>query len=197
MFLIQEPVQMAIETFIEANRSSAFSYNEVGQSRQSDPPIGYTIDHNRIDLGRGDDVFESAKRAIRAWKMFDMPWVELCYPQTPIRENEVVAVLVHHFGFYSLNAARIVYVIDEPDRFGFAYGTLADHGERGEERFSVQFDRGTGDVTYDLYAFSRPNLFLAQIGYPLSRMLQKRFAAESKLAMLRAVSSRADTLEFS
>jgi uncharacterized protein (UPF0548 family) len=87
-----------------------------------------------------------------------------------------------------LNAARIVYVIDEPDQFGFAYGTLAEHGESGEERFSVEFDRKTGDVTYDLYAFSRPNHILAKIGYPFSRMLQKRFAAESKLAMLRSVS---------
>jgi len=34
-------------------------------------------------------------------------------------------------GVWFLNAARIVYVIDEPRRFSFAYGTLPGHAERG------------------------------------------------------------------
>ena len=44
-----------------------------------------------------------------------------------------------------------------------------------------------GDVVYDLYAFSRPNHLLAHLGYPLTRMLQKQFAEDSKQAMFRAV----------
>jgi len=43
-----------------------------------------------------------------------------------------------HFGFWSLNAARIVYLIEEDgpcEKHGFAYGTLPEHGERGEERW--------------------------------------------------------------
>jgi len=74
--------------------------------------------------------------------MFDMPWVELWWPDTPIKVDATVAVLISHFGFWSLNACRIVYEIDERgacERFGFAYGTLPQHGERGEERFSVEF----------------------------------------------------------
>ncbi len=189
---MRRPTESAVTKFIETSRSSEFSYKAVGQSRHASSPGGYTVDHNRIVLGQGSDVFRSAQQAIRDWKMFDMPWVELFYPETPIEANEVVAILVHHFGFYSVNAAQIVYVIDEPNRFGFAYGTLADHGETGEERFSVEFDRETGNVVYDLYAFSRPNLTLAKIGYPLSRMLQKRFAADSKAAMQRAVSAPID-----
>ena len=149
--------------------------------------MSFNVDHNRIRIGHGDDEWEKAKEAVRDWKMFDMQWVSLCRPDTPIEEDKTVAVLIRHFGFYSLNAARIVYVIDKWDRFGFAYGTLADHGESGEERFMVQLDRETGDIWYDLYAFSRPNFLLAKLGYPLTRMLQKRFATDSKNAMLRAV----------
>ena len=119
--------------------------------------------------------------------MFDFPWVELCWPDTPIEVGNVVAILVKHFGFYSLNAARIVYVIDEPNRFGFAYGTLTEHSESGEERFTVEMEETTGEVFYDLFAFSRPNHKLAKMGYPLARYLQKQFAKESKTAMLRAV----------
>jgi uncharacterized protein (UPF0548 family) len=123
--------------------------------------------------------------------MFDMPWIQLCWPDAAIEESATVAVLLSHFGFWSLNASRIVYVIDEngsDKKFGFAYGTLVQHAERGEERFSVEFHSKDQSVWYDVCAFSKPNL-LARLAYPFARSLQKRFAADSKLAMQRAVSS--------
>jgi uncharacterized protein (UPF0548 family) len=96
---------------------------------------------------------------------------------------------VRHFGFYSLNACRIVYVVDEKGpltRFGFAYGTLAEHAESGEERFMVEWNRDQDRVWYDILAFSRPKKILARLGYPLSRLLQRQFARASKAAMLQA-----------
>ncbi len=122
--------------------------------------------------------------------MFKMPWVSLGWPSVPIQVGTDVAVSIHHFGFYSLNACRIVYVVDEEDpvkRFGFAYGTMAEHAESGEERFTVEWDRDEDTVWYDILAFSRPRQMLARLGYPLSRLLQKRFAEDSKAAMLEAV----------
>lgn len=126
--------------------------------------------------------------------MFSLDWVGLYSTDTPISPDENVAVLASHFGFYSLNGARIVYVIEETDRFGFAYGTLTDHGEIGEERFLVNLDAESGDVSYDIYAFSRPGLF-ARLGYPLSRNLQKRFAQDSMNAMRSAVPGGTAVLE--
>jgi Domain of unknown function (DUF1990) len=72
------------------------------------------------------------------------------------------------------------------EKFGFAYGTLLEDEEQGEERFTVEFHSSNQSVWYDLYAFSRPN-FMARLGYPLARTLQKRFARDSKTAMPRAV----------
>jgi hypothetical protein len=69
--------------FISTQANQAFSYTEVGLSRQQ-APRGYTLDHNRINLGNGSDIFQRAKVAIWQWKMFDMPWVSLCWPDTPI-----------------------------------------------------------------------------------------------------------------
>ena len=118
-----------------------------------------------------------------------MPWVSLCWPETPIEPGANVAVLKSHLGFWSLNASRIVYVIQERGRiekYGFAYGTLADHGEIGEERFTVEFNQDDQEVWFDLYAFSRPRI-AARLAYPFSRILQKRFARDSKAAMYRAV----------
>lgn len=151
--------------------------------------------HNRVVVrelngSHAADCFERAKRAIRQWKMFEMPWVSLYRPDAIIEPGTNVASLIHHFGFWSLNACRIVYVIQEHglvEKFGFAYGTLRSHAERGEERFLVEFVPQDHSVWYDVYAFSRPRPLIGA-AYPLARMLQKRFARDSQRAMLRAAS---------
>jgi len=186
MFRLSHPTRVEIESFIGEQSQLAFSYANVGLSI-SGSPSGFNVDHNRIVIGSGESDFERAKMAIRNWEMFNFPWTKVCWPDTPIKMGQTVAIIVKHLGFYSLNACRIVYTIDEADRFGFAYGTLPEHAETGEERFSVEFDRKTGEVTYDLFAFSKPNQTLVKLGYPLSRYLQKRFAVESKAAMRLAV----------
>ena len=194
MLLHTKPDSEAIGRFLDAQSNAAFSYAETGASRLGSP-TGYNIDHNRILIGHAHENFRSAVAAIRAWKMFDMPWVELHSAAAPIEPGATVAIVVRHFGFWSMNTARIVYIIEESgdvEKFGFAYGTLAEHAESGEERFSVEFHHATGEVWYDLFAFSRPNHFLARLGYPLSRMLQRRFAEDSKRAMLRAVNEKID-----
>ncbi len=189
MFLFFKPSEEDVDRFLADSTNDYFSYSEVGAT-DNQSPIGYTIDHNRIQLGKGLEVFDRAKAAICSWRMFAFNWVKLYYDDTPIEAGKTVAIHVNHFGFYSLNATRIVYTIDETNRFGFAYGTLTEHGEIGEERFSVEFDSDKGIVWYDLYAFSRPGSLLAKIGYPLSRYLQKKFAQDSLHAMQSAVKGR-------
>jgi uncharacterized protein (UPF0548 family) len=95
-----------------------------------------------------------------------------------------------------MNACRIVYVLDDDGsaasgvrRVGFAYGTLPDHGEIGEERFAVEWCAVDDSVWYDLYAFSRPGSWLARVGSPLARRLQRRFARDSKAAMATAANA--------
>jgi uncharacterized protein (UPF0548 family) len=188
MFRVSKPDPDAIATFLAAQRNETFSYAEVGCSRHQPPPRRYVADYNRIKLGEGQDKFEQAKHALRNWKMFRMSWIDLCWPVTPIEPGRDVAVVVSHLGFWSINACRIVYVIDErgsSEKYGFAYGTLPDHCARGEERFTLELDSDR-TVWYDLYAISRPNA-LARLAYPFTRSLQKRFAEGSKTAMQKAV----------
>jgi uncharacterized protein (UPF0548 family) len=165
-----------------------FSYPEVGASA-GDLPNGYNVDENRILLGTGESTWRRAVEAIQGWQMFNMPWVRLFWPTSTIQVGVDVAILIEHFGFCSLNASRIVYVVDEDGpvaKYGFAYGTLMEHAERGEERFTVEWNRSENKVWYAILAFSRPNKQLAKLGYPLSRQLQRRFAEDSKAAMLGA-----------
>ncbi|MBK8302107.1 MAG: DUF1990 domain-containing protein [Chloracidobacterium sp.] len=186
MFLLSRPTNEEIATFLRGCEADSFSYAEVGASRD-EPPAGYHVDHNRVLLGYESDTWERSRQAIRGWKMFEVDGIELCYPDAPIEVGRNVAPLAKHLGFYSLNACRIVYVIDEANRFGFAYGTLSEHAEKGEERFTVEFCQETREVWYEVVAFSRPASLLVKLGYPYSRYRQKQFSSGSKAAMLRAV----------
>jgi uncharacterized protein (UPF0548 family) len=187
MFLLSTPSRADIERFLKEREADTFSYPEVGGTREKTFPSGYNIDHNRIQLGTGLDDFKRAQAAIRAWQMFNGPGLELIHSDTPIEVGRNVALHARHLGFHSLSSCRIVYVIDEADRFGFAYGTLTEHVEIGEERFTVEFHDATGEVWYDILAFSRPGHLLVTLGYPYGRYLQKQFAFGSKAAMVRAV----------
>jgi uncharacterized protein (UPF0548 family) len=189
VLLFSKPSPQRLRESLLSQEKGTFSYREVGASRVQ-APSGYTVDHNRVQLGKGADCFKRAKQAIKAWRMFDISWLELCWPNSPIEAGTTVAVLVSHLKFWSLNACRIVCVIQEghaTEIYGFAYGTLNDHGETGEERFTVEFNPMDQSVWYDICAFSRPQL-LPRLVYPFTRSLQKRFARDSLQAMLRAVS---------
>lgn len=190
MFLMARPSDSQIQNFLARQAKSRFSHPDVGSSAASSAPNGYVIDHARIQLGAGGKTWDAAVRAINNWRMFQMDWLQLCWPDAPILEGTNVAVLIRHFGFWSLNAARIVYTINEDGpikRYGFAYGTLLDHSESGEERFSVEWHSQDGSIWYDLFAFSRPHLLLAKLGYPLTRWLQRRFREGSQAAMAKVV----------
>jgi uncharacterized protein (UPF0548 family) len=188
MFSLTKPSPDAVRSFLATHKDRQFSYEHVGASRAG-APNGYVVDHNRVQLGLGRAAFERARKAVKQWKMFDMDWLDLYWPDVPIETGAAVAVVVRHLGFWSLNACRIVYTIEERgkvEKFGFAYGTLAAHAEMGEERFTVEFHADEETVWYDVYAFSRPRP-LARLAYPYTRALQKRFASDSKKAMQRAV----------
>jgi uncharacterized protein (UPF0548 family) len=189
MLLLSQPSEEDIRQFIDSQRDRPFSYPQVGttQNQTGTGPEGYTIDHNRIRLGAGEQTYQRAVAAMRSWRQFDLGWVSLLPPGRPLEVGTTVAVRAKTFGFWSLSAARVVYLINEDQdgkaRFGFAYGTLPDHVERGEERFMVE--RHTdGSVWYDIFAFSRPKHPLVRLGFPITRLLQKRFVRDS-LAVMR------------
>lgn len=189
MLFLRRPTAEAIRDFLATQARLDLTYSAVGATA-SIPPPGYVVDHTRIKLGEGEATFTAAKAALERWDHFRLGWVESCPPNIPIKVGQVVAVLARCLCFWCLNACRIVYIVDEDGpvkRFGFAYGTLPDHAESGEERFLVEWDRATGSVCYDIIAFSRPRHILVRLGYLWVRRVQKRFARDSAAAMLKVV----------
>ena len=186
MLLLRKPSPAKTRDFLAAQAKLDLTYQAVGATAAV-PPAGYVVDRTRIKVGEGEPAFRAAKAALRRWEHFRLGWVEPWPPEVPIEVGQVVAGVARLFGLWWLNACRVVYVVDEADRFGFAYGTLPDHAETGEERFLVEWDREAGGVAYDVVAFSRARHFLARLGYPYTRIVQRRFARGSAAAMVRAV----------
>jgi uncharacterized protein (UPF0548 family) len=189
LFTLRSPSESQIRPILDRNCRTAFSYREVGASQREILPSGYNLDRNEIVLGSGQTTYESAKRALRAWKMFDIDWLRVFPESGEIEKDTLVAVVPSHFGFSSINLCRIIYVFESPTAYGFAYGTLTEHAEKGEERFTVSWNPPDDSVRYEIVAFSKPRALLARLGYPLSRAMQKKFAQASLAAMARAVAA--------
>jgi uncharacterized protein (UPF0548 family) len=189
MFSLRKPGPESIRRFLTAQAKLDLSYAEIGAT--ANPlPAGFVVDRTRIKLGEGERVFQAAKAALQHWRQYDLSWLEVWPPETSIQTGEVVAIVARTLGLWSLNACKIVYVVDESEsvlRFGLACGTLPGHAARGEERFLIECDRADNSVWYEILAFSRPNRFLTWLGYPLVRRTQKRFGRESAAVMVMSV----------
>lgn len=199
MFLSRKPSEEFVAQFIASQQDLSFSYAEVGATESTATPDqlpGYNVDHNRIRLGEGEQTYQRAVSALGSWRQFELGWVTVVPTGKPLAIGTTVAVRARAFGLWSLNAARIVYLIGADSeggidrgqarnaRFGFAYGTLPDHVECGEERFRVEW-HADDSVWYDIHAFSRPKHPLVRLGFPVTRMLQKRFVRESLAVMVK------------
>jgi len=194
MVSLRRPSTETIREFLTSQSKLDFTYKAIGATA-SLPPSGYVVDHTRIKLGEGEEVFTKARAALGRWEQFRLGWVEAWPPETPIEPGEIVAIVAWRVGLCWLSACRIVYVVDESGpvrRYGFAYGTLPDHAGSGEERFLVEWDRESGDVWYDILAFSRPQWFLTRLGYRYMRRLQKKFGKESAARMVQLTMTKTE-----
>ena len=192
MFLMRRPSTAHIERFLDRSRRLPLSYGPTGIARHASDV--HRFDEQVVAIGHGEADFERARIALAQWTHFDIGWVEAFPKQAAIETGTVVAVLIRHLGFWSLNGTRVLYHVGRNDSqaaFGFAYGTLTNHAESGEELFEVCIDRDSGDVLYRIRAVSWPQSALAWIGQPIVRLLQARFRRDSAASMKRAVSGGA------
>lgn len=187
VFCLTRPSFPAIARFLKTSQDLPLSYSPIGILETTTR----RLDEQTVTIGRGRTDFERAKRELRSWTQFALGWVELFPRHASIEPGTVVAVLIRHVGFWSLNGCRVLYHVENDTRFGFAYGALTNHAEAGEELFLVEIDPVTEAVTYRIRAVSWPRALLAHLGQPIVRHLQERFRRDSASAMTRAVGSGA------
>jgi uncharacterized protein (UPF0548 family) len=155
-----------------------FTYQQVGATA-GELPDGYHHVRKSAVIGNGRPRFDGAAAKVLGWGMLRGAGVRV------EASSEVAAVgsevLV---GLGPLRApCRVVYVIDEQNRRGFAYGTLPGHPESGEELFAVRYDPSTGDVHAEVVAFSRYATWWSRLGSPVTALAQRVITARYLTAL--------------
>jgi uncharacterized protein (UPF0548 family) len=144
------------------------TYAELGAT--SGPlPTGYHHVRKSAMIGRGRRRFEEAAEKGMRWGMLRGAGLRV------EATSEVAAVgseVIVHLGPVQA-PCRVVYVVGEPDRRGFAYGTLPGHAESGEERFAVRYDPATDEVYAEVVAFSRHATWWSKLGSPVTSVIQR------------------------
>lgn len=150
--------------------SRLFTYADVGATG-SGSPVGYHQFTQTISLAGGTD-FEAAADLLMSWQV--QARAGLVVRASALRVTEQAVVLMRlGYGPVSVSIpCRVVYAVNEPDRRGFAYGTLTGHPESGEELFLLERD-DMGAISFTIRAFSRPASLLVKLGGPISRSVQR------------------------
>ena len=169
-FWIRRPRPTRLAQLLDEQRSAPLSYPEVGATA-GDLPSGYHVVREARVLGHGNGIFERAAEGIRAWTPQRAAGIDLVPPRPELAAGESLLLSFRSFPFHVTAACRVVYVVNEPDRYGFGYGTLPLHPEAGEEAFIVERD-GEGEVRFTITAFSRPHVLLSRLGAPVARRVQ-------------------------
>src|ERR1700748_759218 len=158
------------------------TYAEQGATKAALPP-GYHHLERHARLGTGRAVFERGAAALMSWEMHRTAGLGVSADGAARPGARVVSRIAP-----GLTApCRIVYVIDEPARRGFAYGTLPRHPESGEEAFIVDIGEA-GDVWFTVRAFTRPSPLVARISGPFGRLAQ-RLTARRYISAMRRLSA--------
>lgn len=146
------------------------TYEEVGATAGR-MPRGYHHVRARRVIGRGPAVFATAADALMAGEAQRRAGARVEASDIPMREGTRVTMRLG-IGILSFRIPCLVVWADRTDTVaGFAYGTLPGHPERGEERFTVTLTP-SGEVVFDIVAFSAPGRWFTRVGAPLGRAVQ-------------------------
>jgi uncharacterized protein (UPF0548 family) len=169
----RQPSTDDLDAWLLRVRDQRVTYREVGATAASELPAGYRHDRYSVSLGEGDTAFNHGREALMTWQAHRHVGATLVpdNPEIAVGNDVIMALRV---GLLSVVLpCRIVRVADNESRYGFGYGTLPGHPERGEEAFHV-VRNSDGNVDFEVVAFSRPADRLMRLTSPLARLIQTR-----------------------
>jgi uncharacterized protein (UPF0548 family) len=142
------------------------TYREVGATA-GELPAGYRTFERSVELPRSVE-FDAAADALFRWEVQRRAGLGV-HASSPVVEEGAEVVLT--LPVLPVRApCRVVRVVAEADRRGFAYGTLPGHPESGEESFVLE--RQDGRILFTIRAFSRPAGLLARVAGPVGHRVQ-------------------------
>jgi uncharacterized protein (UPF0548 family) len=160
-----------------------FGYDAIGSTRYDETPQGYHRLEHRARIGAGSEVFARGGQALLNWRMHRAAGLPMTATDTPptIGTNTLgrlgAGMLIGRLRTLSPLGSlglpvpcRVVWTVDEPDRIGFAYGTLEGHPAAGEESFVLT--REPDGIYFTVLAYSRAATWYTRLGGPASRKAQ-------------------------
>jgi uncharacterized protein (UPF0548 family) len=145
----------SMEVLFQSLQNLEPTYAERGVSLTNECPTGFRRDNFVIHLGKGDEIFGRAVSGLQTWQAHRTKRTRV-YPELQqIAEGGSVIVVLGSTSLAIAAPCRIVNVVAEEDLFGFAYGTLPGHPERGEESFLVR-RANDGSIDFLISSSSRP-----------------------------------------
>ena len=169
---------------LSESRAESLTYSPTGGSLGGPTPPGLRLRTWSTRLANGS--FDRAVQAISNWDIHRGAGLAVAADGGIEVGTNVALSAPVPIGFVDATC-RIVAVVDEPGRFGFAYGTLRVHPEAGEESFVVSCSGDT--VEFDVVGISRPVQLLARAIPPLGNFLQDAAVRRYLAAMQRITGS--------
>jgi len=191
MALIWRPTPRRMAALLALAERRELTYREVGATREPLGNAGWprVIGYHHLEqvtaVGSGQRPFDRVADALMRWQLQRAAGLLVTASSpTVIAGSTVVNATAGMVGV--LAPCQVIYVLDEPRRRGFAYGTLPGHPLRGEELFTVELS-DDGMVALRIMSFSRA-AGAARLVPALSRAGQRRVnrryaAAARRLAL--------------
>lgn len=192
VYCLTPPRAERLARLLEEQRERDLTYPEVGATLSGRLPDGYHHRRETVGLGRGAADFRRGVEALRRWRAHLGSGARVFPLDAPLQPGTVVVVSARVAVLYVLAACRVVDVVEDTSRFGFAYGTLPAHPEQGEEAFVLE--RGPDDVVrFTVTAFFRARHVLVRAAGPAAPVLQRRATLAYLRAMREAVGTAVGT----
>jgi uncharacterized protein (UPF0548 family) len=148
------------------------TYSEVGATAGELPAGCHHVRAERV-IGHGREEFERAADEPFAGAVQRRAGATVRLSEVPLREGTHVQMRLRLGPLAFSIPCVVVWAERTTVSCGFAYGTLAGHPERGEERF-VDRLMPSGEVIFMIVAFSAPARWFTRLGGPIARLVQSR-----------------------
>ena len=150
-------------------RSALLTYSEVGMTKRPDLPVGYRA-FRRSTILRARADFQAVSGDLLSWMVQRRAGIRVT-ASSDVKLDAVVDLRLGVGRIAVIAPCHVVYVVDEADKCGFAYGTLPGHPESGEEAFVLDLNTDA-TITFTITACSRPATTLAKLAGPIGRRVQ-------------------------
>lgn len=179
--------EATLERLLASAHGAALSYGHVGSTLVDGDVPGVPDRTFSIEV---TGTLAAAAATLRRWAPHAGINARIV-PDGSAMEPGSTLLVVAPFGPFEMAVPdRVIAVVDEPDRFGFAYGTLAGHAEAGEEAFLAE--QITPDrLRLTVRVQARAATLLARLGTPVVVLLQKAAAQRYLQAWAAAIEEEA------